>query len=89
MKEHEEFVTIPRSAFLLLQYVGYFDRYRVHLAGSIGGRQAWIKTEAELEEAFGLRRFVDYDSFRKGLGRERKARLKKQRIFHPTFSTKK
>jgi hypothetical protein len=66
----QETIIISRDTLKLLTYVGYFDRYRHHLAGSPSGRVAWAKTEAELRE-FGLRRFIDYDSFRVNLRRER------------------
>lgn len=47
----------------LLSNPGYFARYGEHLAKTGDKTAAWANVEADLQKAFGLRRFVSYGSF--------------------------
>lgn len=48
----------------LLSNPGYFARYGEHLARTGDKVAAWANVEADLQAAFGLRRFASYESFR-------------------------
>lgn len=95
MSEKSENITIPRSyydlllkkdtATPLLTSAGYFARYRQNMQQADSCRLAWVRTEGELLEAFGLRRFQDFQTFKNALTWERR-RVKSRRVmFHESL----
>lgn len=52
----------------LLTDTGYFERWRA-LSISRDSRAAWEAVETELNQAFGLNRFLSYEAFHEGLRR--------------------
>lgn len=49
----------------------YFDRYRQLLGEGVGSESAFWKVETELFEATGFRKYLNMDSFRHALSREK------------------
>ena len=48
----------------------YFARFREYLSEGKGQEYAWTRTESDLFDATGARRYKSLDTFRHGLGRE-------------------
>jgi hypothetical protein len=77
---HAKLVKMEAAARLLTQS-GYMSRYREHFTQCRMGRVAWARTEGELVEAFGLRRFQDYQNFKNARTWERKRALRRSLRF--------
>jgi len=65
----EEFIKIPKWSLKLLKTEGYFERYHFHCKqlstkGQLTYKEAYLRTEKELNQYFKLNKYENYENFR-------------------------